>query len=360
MERMHHINRCSALIHGQPRDWAVLGLSLGLLVLAGCTSMKQSSTERFEYTQPHMGLPFRIVLYASDRSAADAAAAAAFDRIQELNDILSDYDMDSELSKLSHSSGQGKEVELGRDLWAVLEQAQRLAQRSAGAFDITVGPCVNLWRKARREKRLPQPAQLADAREAVGHEKLRLDPRHHTAQLTAPGMRLDLGGIAKGYAVDEALKILRARGVSQALVAGGGDMAVSGPPPGQKGWRIEIAPLDVTNAPPARFAILAHGGLATSGDVFQHLEIDGKRYSHIVDPHTCVGLTDHSLVTIIARDCTTADGLATAVSVLGPERGLDLVERTSGAAAHIVRKPGEQIERLESKRFKRFYESVLP
>ena len=128
----------------------------------------------------------------------------------------------------------------------------------------------------------------------------------------------------------------------------------------QKGWRIEIAPLDVTNAPPARFALLAHAGLATSGDVFQHLEIDGKRYSHIVDPHTCVGLTDHSLVTIIARDCTTADGLATAVSVLGLERGLDLVERTSGAAAHIVRKPGEQIERLESKRFKRFYESVLP
>ena len=360
---MHHVKSRSAWILSQPRDWRVIGLSLTLLALAGCTTAnttRRISAERFEYTQPHMGLPFRIILYAPDRSTADAAAAAAFRRIQELNDILSDYDMDSELSKLSHSSGEGMAVDLSRDLWAVLEQAQRLAQRSDGAFDITVGPCVNLWRKARREKRLPQPAQLAEARAAVGWEKLRLDPHHHTARLLAPGMRLDLGGIAKGYAVDEALKVLRARGVSQALVAGGGDMAVGGPPPGQRGWRIEVAPLDVTNAPSARFALVAHGGVATSGDLFQHLEIEGKRYSHILDPHTGLGLTDHSLVTIIARDCTTADGLATAVSVLGPQRGLDLVERTSGAAVHLVRKPGERIEQLESKRFKRFCEPVLP
>jgi thiamine biosynthesis lipoprotein len=236
----------------------------------------------------------------------------------------------------------------------VLEQSQKLAAASGGAFDVTVGPYVNLWRKARREQRLPRADLLAAARSAVGWEKLQLDPRAHAAKLLAPNMRLDLGGIAKGYAVDEAIKVLRACGIRQALVAGGGDMAASGPPPGQKGWRIQVAPLDMTNAPPARFVRLANAGLATSGDAFQRLEIDGQRYSHIVNPKTGIGLTDHSLVTIIAPDGLTADGLATAVSVLGPQAGLKLVQRTRGGAAHIVRAPGGQVELTESSRFNTF------
>jgi thiamine biosynthesis lipoprotein len=167
-------------------------------------------------------------------------------------------------------------------------------------------------------------------------------------------MKLDLGGIAKGYALDEALKVLASHGIARALVSGGGDMAVSGAPPGAPGWRIEIAPLDVADAPPKRFVSLADAALATSGDVFQRLEIEGKRFSHIVDPRTGVGLTDHGLVTIIAPDCMTADALATAVSVLGPEKGLKLVELTPQAEAHIVRKPGERIEVIESRGFNRF------
>ena len=149
----------------------------------------------------------------------------------------------------------------------------------------------------------------------------------------------------------------RARGVTRALVSGGGDMVAGDAPPGKKGWRIEVAPLDVTNAPPARFVLLANAGLATSGDLFQHLEIDGKRYSHIIDPHTGIGLTDHSLVTVIAPDGITADGLSTAISVLGPEAGTRLVEKTRGAAVHVVRMPGDRIEMTESSRFKRFYEA---
>ena len=133
-------------------------------------------------------------------------------------------------------------------------------------------------------------------------------------------------------------------------------MSVGDPPPGKAGWRIELAPLDVTNAPPARFVSLANAALATSGDLFQHVEIDGHRYSHIIDPRTGMGLTDHSLVAVMAPDCTTADSLATAVSVLGPEKGLALVEATPGAAVRIVRKPGASIELRESRRFKRFYE----
>jgi thiamine biosynthesis lipoprotein len=288
---------------------------------------------------------------------AEAAALAAFSRIKQLNDIMSDYDADSELSRLSRTSGSGRAVKVSDDLWRVLVRAQALARQTDGAFDVTVGPVVNLWRKARREKAMPDPTLLAQARTAVGYEYVRLNSKERTVELMKPGARLDLGAIAKGYAIDEALKVLRDRGIKHALASGGGDMAASAPPPDKKGWRIALAPLDAPNAPPARYVLLAHRALATSGDVFQHLEIDGKRFSHIVDPRTGIGLTDHSLVTIIARDCVTADSLSTAVSVLGPETGLKLIEATTEAAVRIVRKPLDAIESVESKRFKTFYDT---
>jgi thiamine biosynthesis lipoprotein len=331
---------------------------LTLWLGAGCAGSRRESAllERFEFTQPQMGVPFRIVLYATGRPAAERAARAAFARISELNDIMSDYDTDSELNRLSRTAGTGQAVSVSPDLWRVLEQSQALASRSGGAFDVTVGPCVSLWRKARREKKLPRPDLLAKAVAATGWQKLQLDSHSRTAKLLVPEMKLDLGGIAKGYATDQALKTLRRHGITRALVAGGGDMSAGDPPPGKTGWRIEVAPLDVTNAPPPRFVWLARAGLATSGDVFQRVEMAGVRYSHIVDPKTGVGLTDHSLVTVIAPDCTTADGLATAVSVLGPERGLKLIESTPGAAACIARQPGQEIERRDSSRFRKHLE----
>jgi thiamine biosynthesis lipoprotein len=313
-----------------------------------------NAVNRYEFTQAQMGLPFRIVLYAPDKQSGEAAATAAFARIQRLNDSLSDYDTDSELSRLSRTAGSGHAVEVSDDLWRVLKRSQELAERSGGAFDVTVGPCVSLWRKARREKKLPDPDRLAEARKAVGYRFLKLDSWRHAAKLLVPGMKLDLGAIAKGYAADEALAVLRERGITRALVAAGGDMALGDPPPGKKGWRIEVAPLDAPDAPGATFVSVANTGLATSGDAFQRLDIDGVRYSHIVDPRTGVGLTDHSLVTVIARDGMTADALATAVSVLGPQAGLKLVAGTRGAAAHIVRKPGERLEVFESSRFRQF------
>lgn len=300
-----------------------------------------------------MGIPFRIVLYAPDKNSADAAAEAAFARIQQLNDILSDYDTDSELSRLSQTAGSGKVVRVSDDLWRMLERSQQVARETDGAFDITCGPVVSLWRKARREKQLPDPLKLEDAKRAVGWEKLRLNSQGRTAELLVPYMRLDLGALAKPYAVDEALKILRARGIRSALVAGAGDMAVSEPPPGTNGWRIELAPLDATNAPKTAFVLLRNNALATSGDLFQHVEINGVRYSHIVDPRTGMGLTDHSLVVVIAKDGETANAVSTSAGVLGPERALKYAT-TKGACIRIVRKPREEVEVRQSKCFQRF------
>jgi thiamine biosynthesis lipoprotein len=337
-------------------EWVCL---LGLFVGGSCAAPRLVEPQRFEFSRPEMGLPFRMLLYATDQPHAEAAALAAFTRIRELNDIFTDYDSDSELSRLSQSSGEGKAVAVSPDLWAVLSRAQVLSARTEGAFDITVGPYVNLWRKARRDKALPSAERLARARGSVGYRNVKLDPGGRKVELLVPDMRLDLGGIAKGYAIDEALKVLMKQGIRSALVSGGGDLAVTGAPPGRKGWRIEVAPLDVEGAPPPRFVGLTFKAMATSGDVFQRLEVGGQRYSHIVDPRTGVGLTDHSLVTVIANDCTTADGLATAVSVLGPVDGLELLESRRGVVGQIIRKPGETIERIETRGFRRHLDESM-
>jgi thiamine biosynthesis lipoprotein len=309
--------------------------------------------QRFVYERAEMGVPFRISLYAANETVAQNAAEAAFDRVAVLNSIFSDYDSDTELSRLSQSSGQGKQVPVSSDLWRVLEKSQTLAAETDGAFDITVGPLVNLWRRSRRKHEFPPAELLAQMRARVGFKNLILDPATNTAELRLPDMRLDLGAIAKGVAADEALKVLRERGVPRALVAASGDMAVGDPPPDADGWRIEVAALDAPGAPPPEIVDLKNCGIATSGDVFQHVEIDGVRYSHIVDPRTGLGLTDHSLVTIIAHDCTTADGIATAVSVLGPKKGMAFVESQPGVAAHIVRKPNAKIEAIVSARWEK-------
>ncbi len=297
--------------------------------------------QRFAYEKAEMGLPFRVTLYAPDEATAKAASDAAFARIAQLNAVFSDYDPDSELSRLSRTAG--RDVPVTTDLWTVLARAQALAARTEGAFDITIGPLVNLWRHARRKRALPTPEQIAEYRARVGWQKLSLDPVAKSARLAQPEMRLDCGAIAKGYAIDAALQTLRERGLGHALVGGGGDMVAGDPPPGQPGWKIEVASPEGSDLP-AEVVVLANRAIATSGDAFQHLEIAGVRYSHIVDPRTGVGLTDHSLVTVLASDCATADSLATAVSVLGPERGARLLEETPGVSARIVRQPAAQVE----------------
>lgn len=307
--------------------------------------------ERFQFTRTEMAVPIKLVFYAPDSSVATRAAEAAFARIHQLNDILSDYDPESELRRLCRTAGEGKSVPVGDDLWRVLVHAQRLSERSDGAFDVTIGPVVRLWRRARRRRELPPPERLRSDGNLVGYRLARLDPERHAVELLKPGMRLDLGGIAKGYAVDEALAVLEKNGIKRALVDAGGDMALGDPPPNGAGWRVGIAPLEA-DGPPSRVLLLSRVGVATSGDTWQYVRIDGWRYSHIVDPRTGLGLTDHSNVTIVAPNGFTADSLASAVSVLGPEKGLELIENTPGTAALIIRAPQGKIETYESIRWK--------
>ena len=302
---------------------------------------------RYQFQQTQMAVPVKLVLYAPDNATANRAAERVFQRLAQLNAILTDYDPDSELRRLCDTAGEGKAVPVSEELWRVLVHAQSLAERTEGAFDVTVGPVVRVWRLARQFHKMPPQELLDRMRTVVGYRFVRLVPEQRAVELRKPGMRLDLGGIAKGFALDEALKTLRNEGIVCAMVEAGGDIGLGAPPPGKPGWIIGLAPPE-RDSPPALYLCLSGCFVATSGDLWQFVELGGKRYSHIVDPRTGIGLTDRITVTVVAPEGMAADGLSTAVSVLGPEKGLRLVEQTPGAAAFIVVNVGGQARTFHS------------
>lgn len=327
-----------------------------LLCLTATISSPTELLVRYEAAQSHMGTEFEIVLYASCEELAEKAFAAGFDRIAELDRVMSDYDPDSELSKLSRAAPTTSPVPVSEDLFKVLTVADALSRRTDGAFDVTVGPLTKLWRRARRRREFPAADLLQAARAATGYQNLKLDQRSTVAQLLVPDMRLDLGGIAKGYAADEALRSIAALGVTRAIVNAGGDVVAGEAPPGETGWRVGVAALEA-DAPPSRFMRVANRAVATSGDVWQFVELDGVRYSHILDPKTGLGLTARSSVTIIAPRGIDADSLASAVSVLGPKAGLELVEETAETEALVLTQGSAGTEAHQSSGIGRLFDS---
>lgn len=319
--------------------------SVALVALAAA-SLAAGATQRYEFEAPHMGTLARVVVYAPGRSAAERAARAAFARIGQLDQRLSDYRRDNDLEALALSAG-GEPRRVSPDLLAVLEQAQDVAQRSDGAFDVTVGPLSRVWRTARRRNQLPSPEDVAAARAQVGHAWLLLDPAARRCRLARPGMRLDLGGIAKGYAVDQALAVLRSSGLASALVTLGGEVAAGAPPPGRRGWTVAVR----TPGPEPAPIVIHNAAVSTSGDAEQWLEADGVRYSHIFDPRTGQALVGRRSVTVVAKQGMLADALATALSVLGAERGLALVEKSREVAALIVHEAASGLEVAASSRW---------
>jgi thiamine biosynthesis lipoprotein len=311
----------------------------------------EEKLQRFEFEEKHMGTLFRFVLYAPSEGEAAKVAKEGFARVKKLNDTMSDYDPASELMRLCQKFAKemADPVEVSPELFFVLEKARALSERSDGAFDVTVGPVVDLWRNARRTQRLPDPRELKDALARVGWAKVQLDASQRTVKLATPGMRLDLGGIAKGYAADEVLAIFQKHGVKSALVAAGGDITVSESPPGTDGWKVEIAPLPGSKE--KRVLQLKNAGVSTSGDAENFVLIDGVRYSHIVDPKTGLGLTGYRSVTVIAPKGITADSTTKAAMLLPPDKALKLLDGMEGVSGLILRKVGEKEEVVKTKGF---------
>lgn len=245
----------------------------------------------FEAVEPHMGTLIRIKLFTPGQRQAQSAFRAAFDRIHQLDEILSDYKPNSELNTIS-ATAVGHGVAVSDDVFRVLAASQQLAEESGGAFDITLGPVIRLWRTAREMHQWPDSTALQNAGRRCGYRKLHLSTIDRSVTLDQADMQLDVGGIAKGFAADEALAVVTRLGIHSALVAASGDLAFSDAPPGQSGWKIGL-PLD-------RVLVLSNGAVSTSGDIEQHLDTNQDRYSHIIDPATNMGLTNGILVTVIA------------------------------------------------------------
>ncbi len=282
----------------------------------------------YEAVEPHMGTLFSIKLYAATEQQAKDAFHAAFARIAQLDATLSDYKTDSELSRITVVAVRTP-TPISNDLFQVLAKGQALAEQTNGAFDVTVGPLTHLWRQSRRARALPEQSVLANALARSGFTKMHLDPTARTVSFDVPGMQLDVGGIAKGFAADEALAVLSQLGIKSALVAASGDLAFSDAPPGEKGWKIAIEALD-------HALLLSNAAISTSGAAEQNFTVNGVRYSHILNPKTGLGLTTDITTTVIARRGIDADGMATAINVLGPDLGLAFIEKQPGAAAAIA------------------------
>ena len=335
------------------RKWKLLGTLVVDLIWMSSWALAQSQ-ERFTFAEPQLGTIVEITLYAPEDTVANDAAKAAFRRLKELDQIFSDYKTDSETMRLCDSAGSGRAVKVSPELFHVIRKSIEISEKSEGAFDVTVGPLVQLWRRARKLKILPNNDELAAAKELVGSKLVSLDEATQSVELKRQGMRLDFGGIAKGFIAQNVSQLLREKGHQQTLVAVAGDIVAGDAPPNTSGWKVGVAPLDRPNGAVSRLLLLKNCAISTSGDAFQFAEINGVRYSHIVNPHTGLGLTERSSVTVLAEDGTTADALATAICVLGPQKGLKLIEGRGGVDALIVQATDDGPRVIESKSFRSY------
>ena len=281
------------------------------LLCAGVFLPRFAGAAAISAKRPLMGTLFRITTHSEDAELVEAATDKAFAVAAKINSVASDYIADGELlsfSKVPH----GIPHPVSKTLFPLLLQAQYFARKTGGNFDLTLGPLTKLWRESRRRKKLPDPETLAAAMASSGHGKLILDEKARTLTFTVPGMRLDLGGIAKGQAADAMLAVFKKHGLPRTSITCGGDVRVGDPPPGKDHWTVAVKDSEDGEKPPLK---LVNAAVSTSGDLHQFIEIDGKRYSHIIDPRTGLGLTEAESATITAPTAAESDSLATAACV---------------------------------------------
>lgn len=309
----------------------------------------QSNTNtRFSFHRGLMGTQFNVIFYAPDSLTAQRANAAVSARMDSLNQIMSDYLDGSEINRLSATSGSGKWVPVSADLFNVLQKAQTIAQLSKGRFDPTLGPLSLLWRRAVRRKEFPTAKERRRARRAVGYRLMELDSTTHSVWLRRAGMRLDVGGIGQGFAIDEALLILHRFGIHASLVDIGGDILADDPPPNRTGWRVGIGS---GNDADTTTILLNNAAITTSGDTYRFLEYQGKRYSHIMNPRSGLGLKHFVRATVLAPNGYQADALTKVFSVAGLRKSRRLLSQFPGIKLLILENKQGRLRKWQSSPF---------
>lgn len=290
--------------------------------------------------QMQMGTLVKITVLAETESAAQAAASAGFAEIRRLEELLSTWIPTSELSRVNAAAGI-KPVPVSLETWTVVQRAKQAAELTGGGFNIAIGPAVDLWRVT-EDQRIPTEAELAALRPLVDLQAVRADLHEQTLYLEKPRMRIDVGGIGKGFAADHAVMAMKRAGALAGVVALSGDIKTFGQLPGGRKFPVGI------QHPRKEGAILVYVDLedeaiSTAGDYERFFERDGVRYHHILDPQTLQPARACQSVTVIAKEGVWADGLDTGIFVMGPERGMELIERLPDIEAIIVDQEGNML-----------------
>ena len=327
-----------------------------LIILVCILSQTNAQFRKFSFMQPKMGSPFHIVIYALDSTEAARAAASAFLLTDTLNQVFSDYLQDSELNRLCKTAGLRQSVAVSEPLFDILKKSFNAWKKSRHTFDISLSPVIRVWRKARLTKTLPLQEQIDSAMTRTGMRWVVLSKKTRSVYLRKKGMQLDLGGIAKGEVAQRVCDRLKLLGFPYALVDAGGDLVAGDVPAGIAGWHVGI------NQPGAeqimdRQLVLKNKAVATSGDLYQFAEIDGKRYSHLIDPATGMALTTSRNVTVIAPFGYQAEGLTKACSILPIRKALRLAGRMEDVSVQIAVLENGMPKYFRSRHFEEYFES---
>jgi thiamine biosynthesis lipoprotein len=286
---------------------------LAVFVLISLNANAQKS--RFSFSEQKMGSPLNIIFYAQDSVIANKQARACFNLVDSLNHIFSNYDSSSELTRINNNAGIAKNT-ASPLMWELLMKSKEAYIESNGAYNIAMGPLTQLWRIARRSKKFPTQLQIKKTLLLCDFNKIQLNELEHSIYLSAKRMQLDFGGIGKGYIAQKVVDFLNTQGIPESLVDAGGDIVLGNAPWDKKGWTVGVnQPEKADDLLPEKLQ-LHNLSVATSGDVYQFIEHNGKKYSHIIDPVTGYGVTSLRNVTVIANNGALADWLATACSIL--------------------------------------------
>ncbi len=310
--------------------------------------------KRFEFSENKMGSPFNLIFYHTDSSEAISMAKNCFLIVDTLNNIFSDYSPESEVGRLAFQKDIN-DIRVSDELFAMIKYSNDAWRRSGKTFDITIGALTYLWRKAKAENRFPSETEIKQAKKLTGFKNLKINRQEQTISFKKPKMQLDFGGIVKGYAAQRVVDFLKSRNVLIALADAGGDIVMSNAPLTKEGWTVAINLPEQENELWDRRLELKNCAVATSGDVYRFILHEGKKYSHIIDPKTGYGVTSQRNVTVIYKEGTAADWLATACSILPIKKALKLA-KNARAELFIATLKNDEIVTHKTKGFDKYFE----
>lgn len=300
-------------------------LALFLALLLAATGCVDSRSKTMQKTERIMGTQVTVTVVAADRARGNAAIDAALAEVRRLDEMMSLYKGTSEINRVNSAAGKHPET-VSPEMIEVAEVAAQISELTGGAFDITIGPLVLLWQNRLRENKTPADPELAVAAQRVGYKNIVINKQASTLFLRKPGMLLDFGGVAKGYAADKAAQVLRKHGIENGIVALAGDIRVMGRRPDNSPWRITVQHPREQGKTLAVLE-LSNKVVSTSGDYARFTIVQNKRYHHILDPRTGKPSQGMASVTLVGDNGALVDPLTTAIYILGMEKGLRLVNK---------------------------------